>query len=66
MTSIGLLIAPSMRHRLADSGEDTTEGLHATTLLAGLALLPLACGLSLDVSGMWCPRSLLDGEGHAT
>jgi hypothetical protein len=37
-----------MRHRLADSGEDTNEGLHATTLLAGLALLPLACGPSLD------------------
>jgi Family of unknown function (DUF6328) len=49
MTSIGLLIAPSMRHRLVDSGQDTNEGLHATTLFAGLALLPLACGLSLDV-----------------
>jgi Family of unknown function (DUF6328) len=49
MTSIGLLIAPSMRHRLVDSGQDTNEGLHATTLFAGLALLPLACGLSLDI-----------------
>jgi hypothetical protein len=49
MTSIGLLIAPSMRHRLVDSGLDTNEGLHATTLFAGLALLPLACGLSLDI-----------------
>jgi hypothetical protein len=49
MTAIGLLITPSMRHRIVEGGEDTNAAKEATTLFAGVALLPLACGLSLDV-----------------
>ena len=49
MSTIGLLIAPSMRHRLVDGGQDTNASLEATTFFAGAALLPLAFGLSLDV-----------------
>ena len=49
MSTIGLLIAPSMRHRVVERGQDTNASLGATTLFAGTALLPLALGLSLDV-----------------
>jgi hypothetical protein len=47
--SFGLLIAPSMQHRLVERGEDTNRIHSATTALAGLALLPLALALGLDV-----------------
>jgi len=47
--TIGFLIAPSMRHRIVERGEDSNKSLEATTLFAGVALLPLAMGLSLDV-----------------
>ena len=46
--TIGLLVAPSMRHRLVEGGQDTNNSLTATTLFAGAALLPLALALSLD------------------
>jgi Family of unknown function (DUF6328) len=49
MTTVGLLIAPSMRHRIAEAGRVSGEVLAATTLFAGLALLPLAVGLGLDI-----------------
>jgi hypothetical protein len=49
MSTIGLLVAPSMRHRLVEGGEDTNASLDATTFFAGAALLPLALALSLDV-----------------
>jgi hypothetical protein len=49
MSTIGLLIAPSIRHRLVEAGQDTNASLDATTFFAGAALLPLALGLSLDV-----------------
>src|SRR3954453_20511561 len=49
MASIGLLIAPSMRHRIVEGGEDTNHTLSATTLFAGAALLPLVIGLTLDL-----------------
>jgi Family of unknown function (DUF6328) len=49
MSTIGLLIAPSMRHRVVEGGQDTNASLDATTFFAGAALLPLAIGLSLDV-----------------
>src|SRR4051812_29433464 len=48
MSAIGLLIAPSMRHRVAEGGQDTNASLDATTFFAGAALLPLAFGLSVD------------------
>jgi hypothetical protein len=49
ISTIGLLIAPSMRHRVVEGGQDTNASLDATTFFAGAALLPLALGLSLDV-----------------
>jgi hypothetical protein len=47
--TLGLLIAPSMQHRLVERGADTNRLHSATTTLAGLALLPLALALGLDV-----------------
>jgi Family of unknown function (DUF6328) len=49
MTTIGLLIAPSMRHRIVEAGQASNDVLAAVTLFAGLAILPLALGLSLDL-----------------
>jgi uncharacterized protein DUF6328 len=49
MTTMGLLIAPSMRHRIAEGGQASAEMLAVATLFAGVALLPLALGLSLDL-----------------
>jgi hypothetical protein len=49
MTTLALLIAPSMRHRIVEGGEGTNQSIAATTLFAGVALLPLGIGLSLDV-----------------
>jgi hypothetical protein len=48
MIAIGLLIAPSMQHRIVERGEDTHRIHRATTVLAGWALLPLATALGLD------------------
>jgi hypothetical protein len=47
--TIGMLIAPSMRHRLTEGGQASTRILSAATSFAGLALLPLAVGLSIDL-----------------
>ncbi len=47
--TLGLLIAPSMQHRLVERGEDTNRIHAATTRLAGIALFPLALALGLDV-----------------
>ena len=49
MVAIGLLIAPSMQHRIVECGEDSNRILSATTTLAALALFPLATALGLDV-----------------
>jgi hypothetical protein len=49
MTTVGLLIAPSMRHRIVEAGRASGDVLAAATLFAGLALLPLALGLGLDI-----------------
>lgn len=46
--SIGLLIAPSMQHRLVERGEATKRIHTVTTAFAGAALLPLALSLGLD------------------
>jgi hypothetical protein len=48
--TLGLLIAPSMQHRIVARGEDTNRIHSATTALAGFALLPLAIALGLDVA----------------
>src|SRR5215472_2244179 len=42
MLSIGLLISPSMQHRLVERGQDSRRLLTATTLLTSWALLPFA------------------------
>jgi hypothetical protein len=47
--TVGLLIAPSMQHRLVEYGEDTPRLLHAATVFAAAALLPLGICLGLDV-----------------
>ena len=49
MIAIGLLIAPSMQHRIVERGEDSDRILSATTTLAALALFPLAMTLGLDI-----------------
>jgi hypothetical protein len=49
IVALGLLIAPSMQHRIVERGEDTNRIHSAATTLAGLALLPLALALGLDV-----------------
>jgi Family of unknown function (DUF6328) len=49
MVSVALLITPSLWHRIVEQGKDTGRTLALATLCAGLALLPLASGLGLDV-----------------
>ena len=46
--AIGLLIAPSMQHHIAEKGRDTLRLQRATGLFAGIALLPF--GISLGLS----------------
>jgi hypothetical protein len=45
--TIGLLVAPSVRHRLAEQGSVSNRLLAFITLLAGLALFPFAISLGL-------------------
>jgi Family of unknown function (DUF6328) len=47
--AIGLLIAPSMRHRIVEAGADTNEVYRAAGLFASAALVPLGASLGLDV-----------------
>jgi hypothetical protein len=49
VSSIAMLVAPSMQHRLVEAGQATPRLIRATNRLAGLALLPLAIGLALSV-----------------
>jgi hypothetical protein len=46
---VGLLIAPSMQHRIAERGRDSPRTLDFATFMIGCALLPLALGLALDL-----------------
>ena len=46
--STGLLIAPSMQHRLVETGQSTPRLIEMTNLLASLALLPLTIGLAFS------------------
>jgi hypothetical protein len=48
-TTIGLLIAPSMQHRLVEQGEATLRMHRVATICAGLALFPFAISLGLDL-----------------
>ncbi len=49
MLTIGCLIAPSMQHRIVESGQDTERVLVMITLFAGLALVPLSMALAFDL-----------------
>ena len=46
-TTVGLLIAPSMQHRLVEHGQDTQRLHRATTVFAALALIPFAPSLGI-------------------
>ena len=46
-TTVGLLIAPSMQHRLVERGQDTRRLHRATTVFAALALIPFAPSLGI-------------------
>jgi hypothetical protein len=45
--AIGLLVAPSMQHRIVENGEDTVRIHRVTGVFAGMALLPFAVSLGL-------------------
>jgi hypothetical protein len=47
--AIALLIAPSMQHRIIEQGQDTARILSATSVLAGLALVPFALSLGISL-----------------
>lgn len=47
--AIGLLIAPSMQHRIVEDGQDTLRIHRAATVFAGMALLPFEISLGLGV-----------------
>src|SRR5205807_28042 len=46
-TTVGLLIAPSMQHRLVERGQDTERMHRATNRFAALALIPFAPSLGI-------------------
>src|SRR5581483_693926 len=46
--TIGLLIAPSMRHRLVEGGEASGGALNFATRVMDWALAPFAAALALD------------------
>jgi hypothetical protein len=46
-TTVGLLIAPSMQHRLVEGGQDTARMHRATSVFAALALVPFAPSLGI-------------------
>jgi hypothetical protein len=47
--AIGLLIAPSMQHRIVEQGKDTIRIHRTASLFAGVALLPFGISLGLDI-----------------
>ena len=55
--SVGLLIAPSAFHRIADRGESTGRTKMMTGRLAAAALLPFAAALGIDI-GLAAARGL--------
>ena len=59
---VGLLVAPSMQHRIVEEGQDTHRILGVTTLFAGLALLPFGMSLGL---GVYIAFDRLVGPGAA-
>jgi Family of unknown function (DUF6328) len=71
LVSVGLLIAPSAFHRIADQGESTSRVQRLTGRCAAAALLPFAAALGLDVSISLArafaspPAGLVTGIGFA-
>jgi hypothetical protein len=49
MLTIGLLIAPSMEHRIVERGQASPRVLAIATAFAGWALVPLSVGLACDL-----------------
>jgi len=47
--SIGCLIAPSMQHRIVEAGQSSLRLERATSVLAGLSLLPFTASLGLGL-----------------
>jgi hypothetical protein len=47
IASVGLLIAPSMQHRLVERGRSSTRLVTATNFFAGFGLVPLAASIGL-------------------
>src|SRR5262245_2926575 len=60
--SVVCLITPSMLQRIAERGDDTSRILQAATLCAGLALLPFALSIGLDLYIIFEP---ITGRGLA-
>ncbi len=48
VVTIGLLITPSMEHRIAERGQDSVRVLNLATACGGWALVPLAIALAFD------------------
>jgi hypothetical protein len=48
--AIGLLIAPSLQHRIVERGQASERILRATSRFADWALLPLAIGFGADIA----------------
>lgn len=49
LLSTAILIAPSMQHRIVESGQSTSRLIRTTNMLSGAALIPLAIGMTLSV-----------------
>jgi hypothetical protein len=49
MLTIGLLIAPSMQHRIVERGHDSARTLRLAMVWGELALLPLSIALAFDI-----------------
>jgi hypothetical protein len=55
LTSVGLLIAPSAFHRIADRGKSTGRTQTITSFCAAASLLPFAVALGIDITiGLTC------------
>ena len=46
---VGLLIAPAIHHRVVENGEATQRMLRAVTIVMGMALVPFALSLGINV-----------------
>jgi hypothetical protein len=49
--STGVLVIPSMEHRLVESGRSTNRLVRATNACAGIGLVPLTASLGLSTYG---------------